>query len=460
MSLKIKISELTSEQTKNVTDFLRIQPTNKKQEKMKKWGKTGSAFSKLENKSPIDMFIVEDEFIYIPFRFSCSLLNKMSNKDKIYPTFEPQFKAMLREYQVSAALESKQQLFKFGTTTLNLHTGFGKTIIGAWLYYFTKTYCCVLVTNQLLLSSWYNTFKMCFPKYIDNIWIVGEDKCDDPKIIICMDTRVNQISPTLQASIGCLIIDEAHLFCTASRVKALLIFQPKFIIVESATLSRNDGMEQMIHTIAGTHSVNRISNKPYTVIKYNTGIEVELVKNRFGTNFNELCKSLIEHEGRNKMIVEIVKNNPHRKFMIVTRRKDHVEKLRDLFEAETITCDTLYGTKSSYTDTRVLLGNLQKMGTGFDESNSAENYGGRPSDTMILALSIAGDSDDDQILTFEQVRGRITRSNNPCLIYFVDKIAMIKRHFTDKLKWIEYTNGTIKEIDSNDTVPGYGIKIS
>lgn len=475
-----RLQDLNDDQAKLISLCLTFQPIDKSAEERKKWQNAPQMYPKIA--TPVTMYRVEhpesgssssgsssalirppwssltpevpvittEAVIRIPFRFGCSLFKTMVNHDKSYPRVaeapldRPNFCAMLKDYQVEPALEAYQQLQIWGSTTLKLPPGFGKTMIGAWLWTFTATVVVVLVVQQPLLRQWKKTFLTAVPGLAQSIWVVGEDPPPSPgvipAIIICMNQRTHQIPADVKHAVGCLIIDEAHCFCTPDRVEALLAFTPKYVIAETATLERDDGMEKMIHSICGEHSVSRVATKPYTVIRLDTSITVEENRNKYGVNFNDLCNKLCALPERNMIILDIIKSNPHRKFMILTRLADHVALLQMLITSNGISCATLYRNQKTYSDSSVLIGTIPKIGTGFDEANACEDFGGVQSDTLILAGSIKKNT------VFEQVRGRVMRSSNPVVIYLVDRNQVCKRHFRDTTGWIEYTQGVVSRL--------------
>ena len=476
-----RLQDLNDDQAKLISLCLTFQAVDKNAEERKKWANAPQVYPKIA--TPVAMYRVEhpesrsvdsgdsssalirppwstltpeapvittEARIRIPFRFGCSLFKRMVNHDKPYPRVaeapldRPNFCASLKDYQVQPALEAYQQLQIWGSTTLKLPPGFGKTMIGAWLWTFTATIVVVLVVQQPLLRQWKKTFLTAVPGLAHSIWVVGEDPPPGPgvrpAIIICMNQRTHQVPAEIKDAVGCLIIDEAHCFCTPDRVDALLAFTPKYVIAETATLERDDGMEKMIHSICGEHSVSRVATKPYSVIRLDTSISVEESRNKYGVNFNDLCNKLCALPERNMIIVDLIKTNPHRKFMILTRLADHVALLQLLILNSGISCATLYRNQRTYSDSSVLIGTIPKIGTGFDEANACEDFGGVQSDTLILASSIKKNT------VFEQIRGRVMRSANPVVIYLVDRNQVCKRHFRETAGWIEYTQGTISRI--------------
>ena len=83
----------------------------------------------------------------------------------------------------------------------------------------------------------------------------------------------------------------------------------------------------------------------------------------------------------NRAVLDIILKFRERKFIVMTKHADFLcESVRKLG----ISCDTFCGTKEKYNDSDVLVGTPSKLGTGFDESKCCTNFGGRPSDTIIM----------------------------------------------------------------------------
>lgn len=446
MAVVINITELTREQVDNIPGYLTIQSVNKEEEKYKIW-KNVSNMTTAPPKVTLKMYSYKDGVLRLPYRFACCLLGRMFNTDlphlRIINDNIPEFAASLRENQIEQATESLSLLRQYNTVILGLPPGFGKTYLGAWLCYMAGYAIVVLVHREVIGDQWVKTFNTCIPGLSDRIWFVGKDKkmCANPAVIICMNTRVNLVPEEIRQSIGTLIIDEAHLFCTVGNVEPLLYFQPRNIIIETATLERIDSMEKMIHLMSGEHGIFEISKIPYQVYKVNTQIEVEESRTARGVNFGQLHKALSENESRNTMIINIVKNNLHRKFIILTRLAEHVRELHRLFLAEGITADTLFKNKNKYINSAVLIGTVPKMGTGFDEENACSNFSGKKSNVLIIVLSVK------QWQLYEQMRGRVMRGKSPIVIWLYDRNAICKRHFKELIPWITQTNGVVVDVN-------------
>lgn len=466
MAVVFDINDLSAEIQKDLSKELTLVPIDPYVEKMKKWGKGDIVHS--SPKEPVFMLGIDKvkKEVRIPFFTAMCKMDAKPNRHKNFPKLckkgIPKFGIDLRDYQVEPAEEALQQLKDCATTTLGLPPGWGKTILGAWLGGKANGPVIVFSHRIQICEAWVKTFELCYPQYSDSIWLVGENECKNfvdipdtdglkvPRFIICMDGRIDKVPEYMRDAIAVTIIDEAHLFCTRSRVKCLLSTEPKFVIAETATLNRPDGMHSMIQSMVGKHGVFRVSTKPYRLYIFNTYIAVPTIQGARGLDYGDLTKKLIENEDRNEQLVECIKSNMHRKIMVMVRYKNHIKILKKLLEANYIQVATLYGSQRNYSDSHVLLGTIPKMGTGFDEKNSCQDFGGRESDLLILLTSIAN------VELFVQVIGRVMRSKDPAIFYFRDNITVVKSHVKKVLETVEETKGVIHDMhygESNLTIP-------
>lgn len=391
-----------------------------------------------EPPDPVLFYVIEGDIIHLPFLFAGSLFQICPNINIPYPLTPLNFTGQLREHQIPVEQEAWNQLETYGTTTLGLYPGFGKTILGAKLAARAHLMTVVLVHREILTTQWKKTFE----DYTNGrVWIVGEknppDVCD---VIICMDTRYNQIPKYMRDSVGTLIIDEVHAFCTMSHVKCLLAFHPKNIILESGSIERDDKMECMAYAIAGEHGIYRESSKPFNVMKIITNTTPVRKQNRMGkTDWTALVKDTLMNERRNQIIINLIMANLTFKILVLTSLREHATVLHDCLDKIGIPCDYLCGTKRGYTDSTVLFATYQKVGTGFDPATSCPTYSGRPFDLLILVCSIKKPSGLTQNV------GRVFRAEFPTVMHFVDNDDIYKSHYCLAKKWYIARGGILSE---------------
>jgi superfamily II DNA or RNA helicase len=405
-------------------------------------------------KEEIMFYKVDGKNLIIPYMFGkCLILKRTTEnqqlKEKILSLFhidylpiQSIFTGQLFTHQIPVYEKALEQLRLHNTTTIGLYPGFGKTIVGAKITTELKLKTVVLFHRQILITQWEKTFTdftTC------KCAIVGKDSDENlyqADVLLCMDTRYYLIPKELRSRIGTMIIDEAHAFCTPSHVDCLLSFTPKYVISETATLLRKDEMHKMIYSICGTHGIYKISSSPFKVHRIDTELAIEAGKNiRGDLDYTSLITNKIQNQKRNEMILEAIHYFPNRKILILSSRKEHLQMLYEPIKERPDlygTVDTLYGTKKDYSDSRILLGSIPKVGTGFDEKTLCKNFGGQRLDVLFLVTSFK------ELSILEQCVGRVFRADNPVVVDFVDNHTIFKRHFSERSKWYVSRNGTIE----------------
>ena len=440
MACRIRLDTLSEKEKEIIREKLYLQP--------KRTNFAANKFFGAVEKDPILFYWIDkpNNEIVLPYTFTNALLKRHINSTNIYPSGSFKFTGTLRDYQVPIINDALKQLTEFGTTTLALPTGFGKSIISVVLGSMlmgngTGGLMLVLVNRETIMKGWHTTI-------LENtngagVWVV-ENKIKIPKtcnIILCMDGRFEKIPWEIRKLVSVLVIDEAHLFCTASQVPVLLGTCPKYIIACSATLERPDDMHRMILNIVGTHKVEVKNEKRFTVYKLCTGIETEYTLNKQGTtNFAQLCHDLSFNPKRNALIVNYVENNSDKKIILLSWSVEHCKFLYDLLKARNHSVDVLAGNKSTYIDSRILIGTVSKISTGFDAKMVAENFDGLNIDTIILCGSTKSHN-----LHIQSI-GRAFRSDCPTIVDVVDNDRISRSHWSARKKNYLELNCDIKEI--------------
>lgn len=409
----------------------------------------------------INMYMVQDGMLHIPYTFAKNYFSGTSFEkyltDKEYPDLfkdkSGKFKGTLREYQLEPYKEAKKYIKREKTITFDLFTSFGKTFFGSIFSWYLNAYTVILVHRKILIKSWLTTYQNSLDIPEDQIVIVdkkinekkkGQKKspAEKGKIFICMESRWEHIPQFVRDKIKLLIIDEAHSFCTASRVPALLFLQPKYIIAQTATLERvTDGLETAIQSVCGIHNVSRENTKTikFYVVMTSLNFSIEGDKNKFG----ELVQKQTESEERNKIILDLVQKHSEFKTMMIGKRKNHCTFLKQELEKRGLECSTLFGNQKKCESKNVLIGTDSKMGTGFDEANACENYDGSPSELLYILHTYATKA------VFKQVAGRVLRSKKPKIICFCDENRMTKNHIREMKKWAQEISGQVTTIKTS-----------
>lgn len=360
--------------------------------------------------------------IYLPFLLGRKLSNEPN--DIISPNVNIQFTGDLRYEQLVVANEAINQLNSARACLLRLYPGFGKTVIALYLACNLKLRTLVLVNRNIILTQWENSIK----KFTNST----------NEIIVRMGNNISQIDDRYT-----LIIDEVHAFCSPVLSSNILKLTPKYLILLSATPERDDGLDIFIDAMVGDNRVIREYMKKHTVYLVNTNRTYNIKytpDNRI--DWHDLQAQLISDQQRNQLIVDITLSATD-KTCILTWRKDHAKILYDLISNKISDVDYLMGNKNKYKDSRVLIGTISKIGTGFDESSSCCDYNG----IRIKRLILVGTTKSNKVI--EQTLGRVFRADTPTIMVLVDNVPIIKYHWSKIKSWCIKHGGKILEYQRN-----------
>jgi superfamily II DNA or RNA helicase len=465
MSIWIPLDSLDRSLRDKIGDDLTVIQLDEAYEKMKKRGKITPGYIIDQNNKILCFHIDSEESrnLWMPYFYARSTFKIIPNLER-YPMLDEALenKVILRDNQIETVEKCFHNLVQYGATTVGLPPGYGKTYIGAYLSHCLKLKVLVVVPRSPLLEQWKKTFNIAIPNA--SIWIIDEkSKIPEeftfnslPDVTIALDPRLSKIPSEWKSKFGTLIIDEAHMLPTRGRIENLLSIRPAYIIMETATMVRTDGLHKICELIGGTHGMFKTANDPYSFkIVDLSFIHVSEKSGPRGIDYNALCDELSETDEYNRIIVNIVRHNPKNKFIILTKRVEHGNHLMNLFKKAEITCDIMMGTKKNYINSRVLIGTFSKIGTGFDEATASKSFEGNLSDSLIICHSVAKESN------FEQYRGRVMRTKNPTVYWLNVGNRVIRSQLTNIKKHVLKTNGTINIVnginylyESPEKIPG------
>jgi superfamily II DNA or RNA helicase len=385
----------------------------------------------------VDIMKSDKTEVRLPFLYAsnyCGTNNDGLNHAKV----KMEFTGMIRDEQRPYINTAIDQLNKKRTTILNLRPGFGKTTMASAISSKVALLTVVIIFDSNLYKQWAKTYR---ERTTAVVWCVGEEKAPPTvDVIICLWTRTKKIDKVLRDYVGFMIIDEAHEACNQSSVNAILDFTPKYILGATATFERVDEMHKCMEMFMGTEKVDSDYKVPFTVTRYETGIKGVRQKKNGVTDWPTLNQSLLYNEQRNIIAIQVIKRALAigRKILVFTTEVEHVKIIHKMLQDGGIcSCDWLAGDKKSYKNGQVLVGNIQKCGTGFDEEMFCDDFDGIRIDTVILLGSFRN------IALLYQVCGRAFRAANPWVIDFVDDDSTIQSQYKDRHWWYENNGGTI-----------------
>ncbi len=385
-----------------------------------------------------------------------------NNEQKSYRIF-PEFTGKLRDYQEEMLPEMFQYLNDTLSFVLGIPPGYGKTIMSAYFIWYLQLLGCVICKQSKVYSGWITTFNKVLPDA--KVWCVGDNDgqfrtydingnvtYSGFHIILCMNERVDKIPLGIKLRVGTFIIDEVHTISTFSQVDTFLDFYPKYIIFASATFEAST-LWRMAALCSGEHGVYRISKIPHYVFAVKTSIYGKPTITNGNVVPSSIQKSLLQDKLRMNIILSLIFNHcRHRKIIVLQKLTEGIDQLQAKVRELGISADTLYGTKKSYNQSQVLVGTVQKMGTGFDEENACADFKTIPikSNTLILANSILSK------YLYYQCVGRVMRcaaNDNPdlvevpAIIYLIDNNSNVKNNFKALEPFIRESMGVIYHVD-------------
>lgn len=367
----------------------------------------------------IEMCQVEGSFVKLPMHYAIREFGYFPNDLRSYPTIDVKLKSSPRDYQLPVVDEMIDQFKKTASSTLALYPAFGKTFMGAVATTYLKLKTCIIVNCEILLNQWEKT-------YLENtdctVQIINSKtkKVKDVDVYICMNQQLKKLE-SIKDSIGLAIFDEAHLLCTPTNVKTWLFLIPKYILVETATPERPDGLHAMAQSVAGGHFIYRQRPDKFTVIKLNTGIKFKKYHEGRKLDYNQGLDLLISDPTRIHIIVEVMKMfiDKGAKIIGLSKRTTTCEVIMSLVQERYphIRIDSLYGKKKSHVDGDVLVGTVSKIGTGYDQASFCKTYDGKRFSVLILMEYVKG------LNKLIQTTGRVSRCEDPIVVQIYDEYS-------------------------------------
>lgn len=360
------------------------------------------------------------------------------------------FQGTLRPAQLTAA----RAMAAHDTGVLSATTGFGKTVLAAWLIAERGVNTLILVHRKQLLEQWIERLSSFLGLNKDNIGRIGGGQkhvTGQLDVAIIQSLVRKKVVSDLVAAYGHLIVDECHHIPATGFELVVRRAKAKFITGLSATVIRKDGHHPIIfmqcgpvrHTVEAKHEAEA---RPFnhTVIVRPTGFvpsgkDEDDARKQLHQLYRELAGDKIRNAMICKDVLAAVKEG--RSPVVLTERTFHLQLLAEQLTGKVNHLIILQGglgrkklrtTLKSLRDIpgneeRVLLATGRYLGEGFDDERL---------DSLFLTLPISWKG------IIAQYAGRLHRlhdSKREVRIYdYVDlDIPMLARMFDRRCRGYE-----------------------
>lgn len=327
------------------------------------------------------------------------------------------FHGTLRPEQALAA----QAMLEHDTGVLSAATGFGKTVVAAYLIAARGANTLVLVHRRQLLDQWVtqlSSFLGIETKTIGRIGGGTHKPLGIVDVAIIQSLSKKGIVDDIVGNYGHLIVDECHHISARSFEIVARQCKAKYVSGLSATVTRKDGHHPIVFMQCGPirYSVDarrQAATRPFThkVIVRKTKFALpDKLRTDTPPLIHQLYSALMHDESRNGMIIEdvLAAISANRSPVVLTERTEHLALLADRLSGlvrNVIVMKGGMGQKQrrilaekllsiSDDDQRVIIATGRYLGEGFDDARL---------DTLFLTLPISWRG------TLAQYAGRLHR---------------------------------------------------
>jgi superfamily II DNA or RNA helicase len=376
--------------------------------------------------------IQQSSLLFLPFAYAVEAqFAPMTHRPLTTPF---RFTGTLREEQKVVRNEVVDILNRQQSAIVSTHVGFGKSILAVYFAYKIQLKTLIIVNRLVLMQQWEGVLQ----QFIDNpkVQILKPNKLIDWDNDFFIVNAINLPKLGYMPEIGLVLVDEVHLIVSKVLSTCFQYVTPQYLIGLSATPYRNDGMDILLDLYFGRSRVDRQLQRVHHVYRVDTHFTPTIEKQANGkVDWNHILNQQANDPARNDLVVEIILSNSLN-FLVLCKRVDQIKLLESKLKEKGITPECLYGDKQpSGTPPPehqkiVMIGTIQKVGTGFDAP-------------YLNALIVASDLE----AYFIQYLGRVFRKQDtiPVVFDLVDDNSILKKHYKTREKTYVKHGGIIKK---------------
>lgn len=400
MSRKLNLANLNMQQREKISKDLSIEVPSSK-------------YSAGPPKIVTPFEVDDNNWIYIPFAYDISIPRPTR---KELGTINSTFIGELYEEQENIHSQCIGHLNKTGSSLIAARTGFGKSITAISIAVKIKLKTLIVINRVNLANQWKESIEQFCCSNTKVQILTGKEKKKDVDFYIMNAINISKRTHEEYTDIGFIIIDECHCILADKISKCMTYICPRYILGLSATPYRNDGLNILFDLYFGKNKIELKLYREHTVYIVKTGIKPKTELNANGKiNWNALIETLSNDHKRNEQIIQLTKHFPNKVLLIVTKRVEQANYLVNRLQEEGEHVESLIGSKQEFDKKcRILVGTLQKCGTGFDFKQL---------DGLIMAIDVES--------YFIQLLGRVfrRRDNIPVIFDLIDDNPILLKHY-------------------------------
>jgi len=286
-----------------------------------------------------------DTHLILPRFYAINEFKKYQNTVKPENPINIEFKGELRDYQTKIVNEVIPKIKEGGGGLISIPTGRGKTIIAVKLACELKLRTLFIVHKTFFLEQTKEKFQLFSNA---KIGMLQQNKIDiDGKnVVIGMLQSIlsRDYSDRIMNQFDLVIFDECHHLSSKEFSRVFTKIRPVYTIGLSATPKRRDGLEKVFHWYAGPMLYQEIAATKHQVhvktINFTTkNYRFKEVKNKSGQIILPIIvNNLVEIKERNELIVkeitDLITNEPERRFLILSGRREHLNTIATMITAK------------------------------------------------------------------------------------------------------------------------------